>query len=106
MPFLLTALQLLDRPDGYPLRRLTQSTSLSAAALRHVDPGWQTRTLLPLCARSTPGVRRDYGYVVVGVAFSDPRVDGARRTLVVCRRRLTLLRLTPWVVAREAAVTR
>lgn len=43
--------------------------------------------------------------MVVGVAFSDPRADGARRTLVVRRRRLALLRLTPWVVARDAADT-
>jgi hypothetical protein len=42
--------------------------------------------------------------VVVGVAYSDPRMDSARRTPVVRRRRLTLLRLTLWVVAREAAV--
>jgi hypothetical protein len=45
-----------------------------------------------------------YEYVVVGVAFLDPRVDGARRRPAVWRRRLTLLRLTLWVVAREAAV--
>jgi hypothetical protein len=38
------------------------------------------------------------------MAFSDPRVDGTRRTPAVWRRRLTLLRLTLWVVAREAAV--
>jgi len=42
--------------------------------------------------------------VVVGVAFSDLRVDGARRTPAVRRRRLTLVRLRLWVVAREAAV--
>lgn len=58
---------------------------------------------MPLCARSTPGMK-GYGYVVVGVVFSDPRVDGVRRTPAVCRRRLTLLGLTPWAVAREAAV--
>jgi hypothetical protein len=55
------------------------------------------------CARSTPGMR-GYGDVVVGVAFAGPRVDGARRTPAVRRRRLTLVRLTPWVMAREAAV--
>ena len=54
-----------------------------------------------LCARSTPGMR-DYVDVVVGVAFSDPRVDGARRTTAVCWRRLTLVTLMPWVMAREA----
>lgn len=58
---------------------------------------------MPLRARSTPGMK-GYGYVMVGLAFVDPRVDGVRRTPAVCRRRLTLLRLTPWVVAREAAV--
>jgi hypothetical protein len=31
-------------------------------------------------------------------------VDGVRRTPAVRRKRLTLLMLTPWVVAREAAV--
>jgi len=54
-----------------------------------------------LCARSTPGMR-NYVDVVVGVAFSDPRVDGARRTTAVCWRRLPLVTLMPWVMAREA----
>ena len=47
---------------------------------------------------------RDYVDVVVGVAFSDPRVDGARRIPAVRRRRLTLVTFTLWVMAREAAV--
>lgn len=42
--------------------------------------------------------------MLVGLAFMDPRVDGVRRIQAVRRRRLTLLRLTPWAAAREAAV--
>jgi hypothetical protein len=42
--------------------------------------------------------------MVVGVAFSDARVDDARRTPAVCRRCLMLARLMLWVMAREAAV--
>jgi hypothetical protein len=45
-----------------------------------------------------------YGYAAVDVAFVDARVDGVGWTPAVCRRRLTLLRLTPWAAAREAVV--
>ena len=41
---------------------------------------------------------------MVGLAFLDPGVDGVRRAPAVWRRRLMLRRLTPWMVAREAAV--
>ena len=43
-------------------------------------------------------------YVVAGLIVADLRADGVRRTPAMRRRRSTLLRLTPWAAAREAAV--
>ena len=59
---------------------------------------------MPLSACDERRCGQGYRCVAVGVAFVDPPVDAARRTPEACRRRLTLLGLTSWVVAREAAV--
>lgn len=45
-----------------------------------------------------------YGWVVAGIALELCRVRVVRRIPAVRRRRLTFVRLTPGVVAREAAV--
>jgi hypothetical protein len=82
---------------------LTTMASVLLTKSQADDPAGALRSCR--CARDECRVWAGYRYVAVGVAFVDRWVDAVRRIPPVCRRRLTLLRLTLWAAAREAAVT-